>query len=115
MVHVFAANSGIHALAMRGIGHEAVVFEASLVVGERALGMFVVAMVELSVLHGADVGGVCLRQDLSVLDGLHCAVVVVLVDLLVDGCVDLLVLVRLDCFLLYGWRYFLVHRRVVVA
>ena len=55
-----------------------------------------VTVVELAMLNAAELGSVCLGEDLTVVDGLDGAVVVVLVNLLVNGSVDLLVLVRLD-------------------
>jgi len=56
----------------------------------------VVAVLELAVLNGTKVVVVLLREDLAVLDRLDGGVVVVLVNLLVDGGGDLLVLGRSD-------------------
>lgn len=63
---------------------------------QSALGGLGVAVVELAVDHLAGLVHVLLGKDLRVLDGLHDATVVVLVDFLVDGCLDLLVLHGLD-------------------
>jgi hypothetical protein len=115
MVHMLSANGWIYALAMRGLLHDLVVLEPALVFSEGSLGVIMITVIKFSVLHGANVGSVFLGQNLLVLNRLDGAMVVVLMNLLVDGGVDLLVLVRLDCFVLYGWGYFLVDSSVMVA
>jgi hypothetical protein len=58
---------------------------------------------------------VLLREDLAVLHWLDGAVVMVLVNLLVDRSVDLLMLVRLDGLVLHGRCNCLMNSGVVVA
>lgn len=115
VVHMLAANSRVHALAMRSILYDLLVLEPALTFNEGPLGVLMVTIIEFSVLDRADVGSVLLGQNFAIVNGLDAAVEVVLVDLLVDGRVDLLVLVRLDGFVLYGWSYFLVDSSVMVA
>jgi len=74
-----------------------------------------VAVVKLAVLYGTKLGGVCLGENLTVFDGLNSAVVVVLVNLLINGSVDFLVLVRLDSLVHYSRRNSLVNCCVMVT
>lgn len=72
-------------------------------------------MVEVTVLGASDVVMMLLWQDLLVLDRLHGVVVVVLVDLFVNSCVHLLMLMRLDCLMLHGGVDIFVDSRLVVS
>jgi hypothetical protein len=60
------------------------------------LGGFMVAVVEFTMLDSAELGLMLFGKDLTVDNRLNSAVVVVLVNLLVYGSVDLLVYMRLD-------------------
>lgn len=72
-------------------------------------------MVEFSVLYGSEFGVMLLGKNLSVLDGLNGAVIVVLVDLSVDSCRDILVLMWLDCLVLDMWCNCLMDCGVMVS
>jgi len=62
-----------------------------------------VVVVEFAVLDGNHVVGVLLGEDLLVLEGLHGCVVVLLVDLAVDGLSDVLMAGRLNGLRGDGW------------
>lgn len=115
VVDMLSADGGCRALAMCSSLHMALAPELALLASKGSLGTLVVPVVELAVLSCGDVGPVLLRENLSVLNRLHCAVVVILVDLLVDGSVDFLVLVLLDILVGNGGRYRLVDRSVIVS
>ena len=95
MVYVLSANSGSNTLAVGGVVDAPLVRKASLVVDKSPLGSVCITVVELAVLNSTKLSSVSLRENITVLDRLDSAVVVVLVDLLVDSGVDLLVYVRL--------------------
>ena len=59
-----------------------------------------VSMIELSVLYRADVVMMLLGKDLLVMHRLNGGMVVVLVDLFVNSCVDVFVVCRFDCLML---------------
>jgi len=115
VVHMLATNNRGDALAVCGCLSAACVLELGLVSNQCALGAFMVAVVELAVLNSADLGLVCLWEYLTVLNWLDSAVVVILVNLLVNGGVDLLMPVRLNSLLCDGWGYCLVDSSVVMA
>lgn len=100
---------------MRGVLHDLLVPETGLVGGEVCLYAFRVAVVKFTVLGGSYVGSVFLWQDFSVLDRLDGAVVVVLVDLFVDGRADFFVLMGLHDFVFDCGGYRLVDCGVVVT
>jgi hypothetical protein len=115
VVDVLAAKGGGYALAVSGALNLPLVTELSLLLHQVPLGVVMVAVVELAVLDGAKLGLVGLWEHLAVKHWLNCAVVVVLVDLLVDGGHDLLMVVRLDGLVDDGRGNSLVHCGVVVA
>jgi hypothetical protein len=101
-------------LGVRGARHLPLVSQLPGLGPQRPFCGLVVAMVEFPV---DDFGGpvaVLRRQDLSVLDRLHHAAVVVLMDLLVEGRVNFLVLGGLDRLLGDGPGGFLMHRGIVM-
>jgi len=95
VVNVLAANGGCDTLALSGALYPPLVAELSLFLNKVPLGGVMVAVVKLAMLDTTELGSVCLGKHFTVLDRLDCAVVVVLMNLLVDSGVDLLVLVRL--------------------
>jgi len=74
-----------------------------------------IAVVELLVLHSSHVVVVLLRKSLPVCDGLHSGVVMMLVNLLVYGSLNMLMLVRLDMLLCDGGSDLLIDGRLVLA
>jgi len=70
---------------------------------------------ELLLHHGLHLMAVLFREDLLVLDWLDGGVVVVLMDLAVDGFLRLFVECRLDTLLSYWSRYRFLNGRVMVA
>lgn len=115
VVDVLSANSGGNTLAMGGFLNAALVGKASLVVDQGPLSGIGIAVVKLAVLNSTELSSVLLWENLTVLDGLDSAVVVVLVNFLVDGSVDLLVYVRLDDLVLDSGSNCLVDGGVVVT
>jgi len=96
VVDMLATDGGRRTLAVGGGINLPLVFEASLLLDKVPLCRIVVAVIELSVLDGTKLGSVLLGEHLTVLNRLNGAVVVVLMNLLVDSCLNLLVLVGLD-------------------
>lgn len=115
VVDVLSANSRCNALAVGGLLNAPLVGKTSLVLDEGPLGGVSVTVVELAVLDCSELGSVCLGEDLAVLDGLNSAVVVILMDLLVDGSIDLLMYMGLDNLVVYSGSNSLVDSGVVVA
>jgi len=115
VVDVLSANSRGNTLAVGGVLNAALVSKASLVVDQGPLSGIGIAVVKLAVLNSTELSSVLLWQDLTVVDGLDSAVVVVLVNLLVNGSVNLLVYVRLDDLVLNSGGNCLVDSGVVVT
>ena len=115
VVDVLAADSGSNTLAVSGLLNAPLVGKACLVINKRPLGRIGVAVVELAVLNSSKLGSVLLGENLTIQHRLDCAVVVILVNLLVDGCVDLLVYVGLDNLVLNSGGYSLVDSGVMVT
>jgi len=115
VVDVLSANSGGNTLAVGGVIDAPLVSKASLVIDKSPLGSVCITVVELAVLNSTKLSSVRLREDITVLDRLDSAVVVVLVDLLVDSGVDLLVYVRLHDLVLDGGGNCLVDSGVMVT
>jgi len=115
VVNMLSTDGGCYTLALGGTLNATLVPELRLLLNKVPLGRVVVAVVKLAVLYGTKLGGVCLRKNLTILDGLNSAVVVVLVNLLIDGSVDLFVLVRLNSLVDYSRCNSLVDCGVMVA
>jgi hypothetical protein len=115
VVDMLSANGGGYALALGGTLNAPLVLELGLLLNKIPLGGVVVTMVKLAVLNSTKLGSVCLWENLTVLDGLDSAVVMVLVNLLVYRSVDLLMLMRLDGLVSDSRGNGLVHCGVVVT
>lgn len=115
MMNVLASEGGCYTLALCMAFYSPLIPELSLLLGQIPLYVIMVTMIKLTVLNTAKLGSVCLWKNLSVLDWLNSAVVVVLVYLLVNCRVDLLVLVRLHNLLSDGRGNRLVDCCVMVA
>lgn len=115
VVDVLASDSGGNTLAVCGLLNAPLVSKACLVINKRPLGCIGIAVVELAVLNSSKLGSVLLGENLTIQHRLDGAVVVILVNLLVDGCVDLLVYVGLDDLVLNSGGYSLVDSGVMVT
>lgn len=96
MMDMLSSNSGCCALRLGSGVNASLIPEALLLSSEGLLGLVGVAVIELALLNRTDISLVLLREYLAVQNGLDGAVIVVLVDFLVDGGVDLLVYMGLD-------------------
>lgn len=96
MVDVLASNHRCDSVCVNSFGDDTLILELSSLAGEAGLDLSSVSVLESAVLNSDEVVGVLLGKDLTVGDGLYGGVVVVLVNLLVDGGSDLLVLSRSD-------------------
>jgi hypothetical protein len=115
VVDVLTTNGGCYTLALSGALYSSLIPELSLLLNKVSLGRVVVAVVKLAMLHCTELRRVCFWKHFTVLNGLNSAVVVVLVNLLVNGSVNLLVLVRLDSLMHNRWGYSLVDCGVMVT
>jgi len=115
VVDVLSANGRCYTLALGGTFYTALIPELSLLLNKVPLGRVVVTVVKLAVLYATKLGSMCLGKHVTVLNGLNSAVVVILVDLLVDSSVDLLVLVGLYSLVYNSWCNSLVNCGVMVT
>lgn len=115
VVNVLSTNGGSNTLAVGGFLDAPLISEAGLVLDKGSLSRIGVTVVELAVLDCSELGSVRLREDLAVIDWLDGAVVVILVNLLVDGSVDLLVYVRLHDLVMHSGSNCLVYGGVMVT
>jgi len=114
VMHLLALHHRRLALRVGSVGHNALVSQLAGLGLESAFSGLVVAVVELPVDNAGGVVVVLLGQDLTVVNRLHDAMVVVLVDFLVDGRGDFLVSGRLDRLVSHGRSCLLLHLGVVV-
>jgi len=115
VVNMLALDDGSAALGVLGLMDNTLIAELSLLGLKSPLSLLMVAVVELAVHYAANVVLVLLRKDLTVMDWLHLAVVVVLVHFLVHGGGDLLVPGGLDSLVLHCRSNLLVDSGVVMA
>jgi len=115
VVDVLAADGGSDTLALGLVLDDTLITELGLLLDKVLLDGVVVTVVKLTVLDGTQLGSVCLGEHCAVLHGLDGAVVVVLVDFLVDGGHDLLVSVRLHGLVDNSWGNSLMDSGVMVA
>ena len=112
---VLARNNGSDLAGSLAINLLGGVYVAGTLLSKTSLDLVVVAVLVAAVLNGDDIGVVLGRKNLLVDNRLLGGVVVVLVDLLVDGGDVLLVLLPLDGLVLDGRGDLLVNSGVVVA
>jgi hypothetical protein len=115
VVNVLASNDWGNDTLGLALNMLSLVTELSLLGREPLLHLVGIVVLEAAVLDGDDVVVVLLGEDLTVLYGLYRGVVVVLVNLLVNGGDDLLTLLTLDGLVLDSWSNFLVNSGVVVT
>ena len=96
VVDVLASNHRCDSVCVYGFRDDALILELGSLTCETGLDLSSVAVLESAVLNSYEVVGVLLGKDLTVGDRLDRGVVVILVDLLVNGSGDLLVLGRPD-------------------
>jgi len=92
VVNVLASNHRCDSVCVGSLSDNTLVLELSSLTSETCLDLSSVAVFESAVLNSNKVVSVLLRENLTVGDRLNRGVVVVLVNLLVDGSGDLLVL-----------------------
>jgi len=114
VVHLLALHHGRLALRVGSVGHGALVPQLAGLGPEGAVGGLVIAVVEFPVDDAGGLVVVLLGQDLAVVNGLHDAMVVVLVDFLVDGRGDFLVSGGVDRLVRHGRSGLLLHLGVVL-
>lgn len=115
VVDVLTRHCRCGSLGVRGIGDNALVLELGSLLCYSPLRLVMVAVVKLAALDGGNVVLMLLREDFPILNRLHSMVIVVLVDLLLDGGVDLFVLGRLYSLIDHGRLDLLVDGGVVVT
>jgi len=115
VVHVFTSDGWRDTLALGSSFYNTLILELSLLLNKVPLGRVVIAVVKLAVLYGTKLSSVRLGKDLTVVNRLYCAVVVILVNLLVNSSVDLFVLVRLDGLVCYSWGNGLMDSGIMVT
>lgn len=91
VVNVLAGNSGGNGVSVLGVTNDTLVTELSGLLSKTTLVSAGITVLEAAMLNANDVVLVLLWKNLAVLDRLHRGVVVVLVNLLVDGGLDVLV------------------------
>jgi len=96
VVDVLASNDRCDGVSVCGLADDTLILELSSLTCETCLDLSSVTVVKLAALYSDEVVCVLLREDLTVGDGLDGGVVVVLVNLFVDGSQDLLVLGLVD-------------------
>lgn len=115
VVDVLASKSRSDGLCVALSALDALVTELCGLGLETLSNLSVIAVLELAVLNGGKVVVVLLGENLAVLYGLNRGVVVVLVDLLVDGGLDILVTLTVDGLVCDTRGNLLVDGSVVVA
>jgi len=115
MVHVFSTNRRCHTLALCGPLDHSLILKLSLLLNKVPLGGVMVAVIELAMLNSTEFGFVTLGKHLAILDWLYGAVVVILVDLLVNSSIDLFVLMRLDSLMCHSGSNSLMDCGVMMA
>lgn len=115
VVLVLAGNHWVDLASGGALNAVNSVLVGSPLLGEASLNLVVVAVLVAAVLNGDNVGVVLLRKNLAVKHGLLSGVVVILVNLLVDGGGVLLVLLPLDGLVLHSRSNLLVDGGVVLS
>jgi len=114
VMHLLALHHGRLALRVGSVGHNALVPQLAGLGLEGALSGLVVAVVELPVDDAGGIVVVLLGQDLAVVNRLHDAMVVVLMDFLIGSRGGFFVSGRRDRLVSHGRSCLLLHLGVVV-
>jgi len=115
MMHMLTCNCSGSTLTVPSTLDHSLILESSLLSSKVPFCNISIAMVKLAVLDTAKLSTVLFWENFTVLNRLDGAVVVILVNFLVDGSVDLFVLVRFYDLLLHSRCYSLVDGGVVVT
>lgn len=115
VVNVLASNRRCDGVAFTDAAFGAGVLELQTLLLKTGLDGGIVTVVLLALLNGSHLVDVLLWENFTVLDGLHRGVVVVLVDLTVDGGSSLLMAVLGDALVDYGRGDLLVNGGVIVT
>jgi len=115
MVNMLALDNGRMGLGTASLINDTLVAHLTLLSLQSSLDASMITVIKLPVDRLAEVGRVLLGKHLPVMDGLLDAVIVILVNLLVDSSANLLMLSRLDDLLLNGRGDGLVGSGVVVT
>ena len=115
VVDMLANNSSSCRVSLGGVALSAGVLELGLLGSQAILDGLVFAMVMLTMLNGDHAVVVLLRQNLAVLYWLDGGVIMVLVDLTVDGSRLLFMMGLVDCLIDNGWGYVLLDGGVMVS
>jgi hypothetical protein len=102
VVDVFTCNVRVGGGCVLSLADGAGVLELGVLRGEPLLDVVVIAVLDVAVLDAAHVVRMLLREDFLVLDGLDGGVVVVLVDLAVNGGGDIFVVGAIDVLVGHG-------------
>lgn len=115
VVNVLASNSRCDGVAFTDAAFGAGVLELQTLLLETGLDGGIVTVVLLALFNGSHLVDVLLWEDFTVLDGLHRGVVVVLVNLTVDGGSSLLMTVLGNILVDYGRGDLLMNGGVIVT
>jgi len=115
VVDVLTSNCGTGCLSVLSISYCTGVFELSGLVGESLLDMVIIAVLDVAVLNSNHVVAMLLWENLAILHRLDGSVVVILVDLTVDGGLLLIVLSTSDVLICDGWVDGLVYGGIVLS
>jgi len=115
VVDVLASDSAGFAVGVLDVSDLLGVLKLSLFLLETLAGVIVVVVLEGAVLDWSHLVGVLLREDFLVLDGLHSGVVVILVNLTVDGSLGLVVLGPSYVLVLHSWAGGLVDGGIILS
>jgi len=115
LVKTLALDNRSAALGLDGVSHDALVVQLPGFGPQGPFSGLVVAVIDIAVLCCGHTIPVLLRQNLSILDRLDGAVVMVLVDLFVDGSTDNFMPGRLDCLVFYGRSNLLIDASIVMS
>lgn len=115
VVDMFSANRGCYTLALCSTLNPSLVLKLSLLLNKVPLGGVMIAMVKLAMLDSTELSLVTFGQHLAVLNWLYGAVIMVLVNLLVDSSVNLFMLMRLDSLMCHSGSNGLVDGGVMMT
>ena len=115
MVNMLAGNDWGDGVGMLRVRLSALIYELARNLGELGLDVALITMRKFSLLDGDDVVPVILWEHLPVLHGLNRGVIVILMDLFIDGGLDILVSCWVYCLMRDAWGHLLVDSCVMFA